>query len=259
MSETDIEVIQEEGTPRKKGRSAPPARVPAAPLPTTPPEMLARAIADKQWDAVERLMAFQERWEARNARKAYDAAIAAASADIEPIIKDRKVDYEAKQPGSKRTSYKHEDLAGIERAIKKPLAEHGLSYRFRTSSVPNEPITVTCIIAHRDGHSEENSLVGPRDETGGKNSIQAIGSTLTYLQRYTLKAALGLSAAEDDDGRGANGKISPEQYEELQRLIVQANQDIEKFCHLYGIDAVKDLPARAFEGACDAMKRKAKS
>ena len=44
---------------------------------------------------------------------------------------------------------------------------------------------------------------GPRASTGpGRTAIQALGSTQTYLQRYTLKAALGLSASKDDDGAG---------------------------------------------------------
>lgn len=65
-------------------------------------------------------------------------------------------------------------------------------------------VTVTCIISHRDGHFEENTLSAGRDESGNKNSIQAVGSTLTYLQRMTLKASLGLAASDDDDGASAD-------------------------------------------------------
>ena len=49
---------------------------------------------------------------------------------------------------------------------------------------------MTCVVSHRLGHSEENTLTAGRDESGNKNNIQAVGSTITYLQRYTLKAAL---------------------------------------------------------------------
>jgi hypothetical protein len=45
-------------------------------------------------------------------------------------------------------------------------------------------------------------MSAPDDQSGGKNAIQARGSTVTYLQRYTLLSAFGLVAAdEDDDGR----------------------------------------------------------
>ena len=39
----------------------------------------------------------------------------------------------------------------------------------------------------------------------GMCMVQALGSALTYLQRYSLRAAIGLAAGVDDDGRGAGG------------------------------------------------------
>ena len=48
------------------------------------------------------------------------------------------------------------------------------------------------------------------DTSGSKNSIQAISSAVTYLQRYTLLAATGLSTSElgnlDNDGRGTGAE-----------------------------------------------------
>lgn len=155
---------------------------------------------------IERLNALldvKERWERNEARKAFDSAMAAAKAEIPVIVKDRTVDFTNK--AGQRTYYQYEDLASIARAVDPILGKHGLSYRFRTTAVPNEPVTVTCIVAHRDGHAEENTLSAGRDDSGNKNSIQAIGSTITYLQRMTLKASLGLAAAADDDGRTAEG------------------------------------------------------
>ena len=68
---------------------------------------------------------------------------------------------------------------------------------------------VTCRITHRDGHYEETSLFGPVDGSGNKNPIQAIGSAVTYLQRYTLKAAVGIAASQDDDAQEAGRKADP--------------------------------------------------
>jgi hypothetical protein len=156
-------------------------------------------------EKLSKLMDLQERWEKKVARGAFDEAMAAAKAEIPVIQKKREVDFTSTKG---RTHYFYEDLAEIARTVDPILAKHGLSYRFRTSSLPNEPVTVTCIIAHRGGHSEENTLSAGKDESGNKNSIQAVGSTLTYLQRMTLKAALGLAAGKDTDGRGADGEGS---------------------------------------------------
>src|SRR5262245_48911589 len=156
-----------------KGKAKPPAVVGAA---LTPAQLVQRAAEAGQWDALDKLMAFQERWERNQARKAYDNAIALAKADIPVIAKTRRVGFDSRKPGGARTDYWHEDLATIARTIDPILSLHGLSYRFRTHTANNEPVTVTCIISHRDGYSEENSLPGPRDESGNKNPLQAIGS-----------------------------------------------------------------------------------
>jgi len=167
--------------------------IPATSSTITPMNLLTQAVASGNIELAEKLMSLQERWEKNEARKAFDNAMAAAKSEIPVILKNRQVTYG-------NTTYNHEDLAEISRTIDPILAASGLSYRFRTLS-DNQTVTVTCIISHRDGHSEENSLTGAHDVSGSKNKIQAVGSTITYLQRYTLKAALGLSAASDDDGR----------------------------------------------------------
>jgi hypothetical protein len=162
-------------------------------------EILSKAVSDgKSIEVLERLMALQERWEANEARKAFEAAMAAASAEMPTLVKNRSVGFASKNGGS-NTSYQHEDLAEVVGAVAPILGKHGLSHRFKVTTEPNR-ITVSCVISHALGHSIENSLVAPADNSGNKNSIQAIGSTITYLSRYSLKASLGLAAAHDDDG-----------------------------------------------------------
>lgn len=230
----------------------------------TPMAMIDRALAtNAPVETLEKLLALQERWEAGQARKAFDEAMAAAKAEIPTIDKNRLVDFTGKT--GVRTHYRHEDLAGIARTVDPILSRHGLSYRFRTTNAPNEPISVTCIVSHRLGHSEENTLTGSRDESGNKNSIQAVGSTITYLQRYTLKAALGLAASNDDDGGKADhnaddGPISADQAATIRQLIEDTGTDIAKFCELVGVDSVPEIAQAQFSrivGSLEAKKRRA--
>jgi hypothetical protein len=229
--------------------------------PITPMEMLDRAVASGAGiETLERLMSLQERWEKNQARKAFDDAMAAAKAEIPVISKNRRVGYEHKD-GRGETSYRHEDLGEIARTVDPILTKYGLSYRFRTTSETNQPVSVTCIVAHRDGHSEENTLTAGRDDSGKKNSIQAIGSTITYLQRYTLKAALGLAASSDDDGGKAdqtvdNGPISEDQAKAIRDLIETTGTDIAKFCEYLKVDAVPDIPASEFPRVIAMLEKK---
>lgn len=226
--------------------------------PATPMAMLSQAVANgASIEVLDKLMTLAERWEANQGRKAFDAAIAAAKAGIPPIVKNRLVDFTGKT--GIRTRYEHEDLAEIARTVDPILGQHGLSYRFRTKQEDGQ-LYVTCILSHRDGHSEENTLHGRPDDSGNKNSIQAVGSTATFLQRYTLKLSLGLAAGHDDDGKGADtgsaGTITPAQRDRLQELIAETDSDIAAFCGFLKIEALSDLPANQFPRALAALEAK---
>ena len=73
-------------------------------------------------------------------------------------------------------------------------------------------ITVTCIVSHLDGHSESTTMSASADKTGGKNEVQAIGSTVTYLQRYTLIGSLGITTADDDMDARINCESADPEY-----------------------------------------------
>ena len=220
----------------------------AAMLPVvTPMTMIERAI-EKGADVamIEKLMELAERNDRNIGRRAFDQAIAAAKAEFLPIGKSGKVSH-----GAGKTSFDHETLADIAEAVDGALARYGLHYRFRITQA--DRISVTCIIAHKDGHSEEAVLSGQPDSSGAKNSIQAVGSTVTYLQRYTLKAALGISAAHDDDGRISdqrigNENISADQFVILRDLIEEAGIEEEVVLQAEKVSSLDFLPARRFDG-----------
>ena len=204
----------------------------------TPLSLLSQALAKgADMGTLEKFMDLQERHERNQARKAFDAAIAEAKADIKVIEKD----------ATGHNNRRYATFAAYAKAIDPVLSRHGLSYRFR--SAQDDRVHVTCILSHREGHSEENTLAGPPDTSGNKNAIQAIGSTLTYLQRYSLVQALGLAAGEDDDGNAASavaGTIGDDQVEELRQKIVRTGTDLRKFLARFVVDGLEDLtPAQA--------------
>ena len=215
--------------------------------PLTPMDMLNRAVAGgANIDVLTKLMDLQERWERTQARKDFDSAVALAKSEIPIVIKNRK---------GHNTTYA--DFAAIARTVDPIIAKHGLSYRFRSSQA--DRISVTCILSHKSGHSEETTLSGPPDTSGNKNAIQAIGSTLTYLQRYSLTQALGLAASDDDDGASGTGDlVTEDQIESIQLLIVEVGADIQKFCKFMKVERIDDIKARDFDRAIKALEQKRK-
>jgi hypothetical protein len=201
-----------------------------------------------------RLLELREKAEASFARKAFNNAVALAKGEIGPIVKDKAVDFTT-QKG--RTNYKYEGFDTIARAVDPILNANGLSYRFRAAQDGNK-VAVTCILAHRDGYSEETTLSVAEDHSGNKNAIQAIGSAATYLQRYTLKLALGLAASLDDDAQsfGPGGEIDDAQLQELRQLIINTDSDLPKFLRYFRVETLDKLPAAKFDSAVRMLKAK---
>lgn len=228
---------------------AAPTLVSARPMPVTPMEMLSRAIeGGATIEVLKGLMDLHDRWEARRALQAFDEAVAAAKAEIKPIVRNRE-GHNAK---------KYADFAAIAEAVDPILSRHGIAYRFRTNQT--DKIAVTCIVTGY-GHREENTLVGLPDATGSKNAIQAIGSALTYLQRYSLMQALGLAASHDDDGAaaGMGDLVSEAQVAALMTLAAEVSADVPKFCKVMRVDDLASIPAGKFQHAVDLLKTKRKA
>jgi hypothetical protein len=187
------------------------------------------------------LLAARRQEEDRAAKRAFNAAMSAAKGEIEPILKKREVDFTT-QKG--RTRYKFEELADISRVIDPVFQRHGLSYRFSVKQEGGK-LAVSCILSHADGYSEEMPPLEGTIDAGGTNmnALQALGSALTYLQRYALRAALGLAAGRDDDARSASAgpKISIEQANELQKLIDETGRSQSTLLRLVGVENVVDM------------------
>jgi len=163
-------------------------------------DVLQIALKDSNVDLakMEKIMDLYERVENRNAEKAFYLAMNQFQGNKPALIKSKSVGYDSKKGG--KVDYKFNPLAKIQKAIDPVLSEHGLSYKWKQDT-KGDVIRITCIVSHIDGYSEETWLEGPKDTTGSKNAIQAIGSTVSYLKRYTLENALGLSSDDDDDGK----------------------------------------------------------
>jgi hypothetical protein len=149
-------------------------------------------------DKIEKMLVLQEKWDATQARKAYYVAMAAFKAEPLEIEKDRHVKF---QTTKGVTEYDHATLGNVINQINGGLSKYGLSAAWELAQDKTQ-VTVTCRISHALGHSESTSLTAGLDDTGGKNVIQQLGSTISYLERYTVMALTGTASKfQDDDGK----------------------------------------------------------
>lgn len=224
----------------------------------TPMEIISSAVqSGASPEQLGQLLALQERFEANEAKKAFDSAMAAFKANPPKLVKDKRVNFTSPKG---TTDYRHAALDQVSGVIGAALSKHGLSHRWRTSIVDGGAIEVACTIAHASGHSEELSVLrASPDVTGNKNSIQAVGSTSTYLQRYTLLAATGLATGDmDDDARFSEECISEEQRAELDKALDALGANKAAFCEYMGVESLAKIPVcnlNIARGAIEAKRR----
>lgn len=158
-------------------------------------------------DRLQQLLDLKERWDKVEGVKAFTIAMTEFKKEPPVILKNKHVSFRNKAGGL--TEYDHATHSEVVEKITTGLALQGLSHRWKISQEPNK-ITVVCIITHAKGHTEETAMFAPPDETGNKSAVQAIASTSTLLQRYTLLAATGSSSKDLPDADDKTDGARPE-------------------------------------------------
>lgn len=174
--------------------------------------MIERIAMDPNSDLekLERMLELKRQHDASEAQKAYAAAFALASADFPTIPLN----------GKGHNNKPYATLEDITRLTRPVLSAHGLALTFAIDV--GQEVVVTAKLMHKAGHCESTSIALPRDTSGSKNAVQAVGSTQKYGQRYTAQAILGLSLGEDDEDDGNAGASQPKKMKDTwAQTIVQ--------------------------------------
>lgn len=179
--------------------------------------MIERAIEKgASFEVVDKLYQLHEKHEAAQAKKAFHAAMSVFQGCVQMAHKSASASFRTKNGG--QMGYSFASLDDVIKVARPALQKSVLSYNFKVKQEPGTTkkwndgakrfidaettiVTVCCTISHGDGHSESCSLTSPLEDSGQKNALQQLGSTISYLRRYTLCSALGIGTSDDlDDG-----------------------------------------------------------
>lgn len=177
-------------------------------------------IAVQRGDSIEvltKLMDLKDRYDAKVALEAFNAAFAAFKAKNVRVLRNKLI------TDGPLANKKHAQLSDVCEAATEAMSEHGLSTSWRVVQDDKDWIKIACRVRHAGGHSEETEFGGPIDTGPGRNAIQARKSSVTYLERITMLLALGLAEYDaDDDGQG--GSVTGPETALMIRLIAEAQQ-----------------------------------
>ena len=218
----------------------------------TPMQMISAAIeSGKDLAYVERLMELERTWKADKAREAYHLAVTQFKSQPITVTKDRT----NKQYQSRYTS-----IGNMVSTVNAAMAPFGLSARWDIEQ--GDEITVTCILSHTLGHSESVPMSGLPDDSGKKNDLQKIKSTVTYLKSATFEAVTGIVSTDspDDDGNNADpvDTISGSQALDLEAKITETDASKSALLRYYKITSLEDMPADDYDGAIKALEDRQK-
>lgn len=166
--------------------------------------LLHQAVREKAGlDIINALIDREREIRQEEARKDYYRDKLLLQSELPSIKKSQSVTVADKD--GKIVSYHYASLEDILKVIKPYLKKYGFTYRWEFSG-DEDAITCSCILTHIQGHSEVSTMTSAKDNSEDMNNIQSIGSTRTYLQRYTLGSILGLVFDDDNDGRTSKAK-----------------------------------------------------
>jgi len=172
-------------------------------------ELMERSLADPSadLDRLDRIAVIYERALAREAEQAFALALIQMQRRLPVLNELGEITDESGEVKSTYASW--EDTVETIRPI---LFRHGFALSFKPGlSARGEPVVVG-VLRHEAGHKGEAELVLPADVSGGKNPVQAVGSSLSYGQRYVTKLLLNLASrrVEDDDDGQMAGSVQAE-------------------------------------------------
>lgn len=227
--------------------------------PTSLLAVISRAVRDPSVDIdkMERLYAMHERMVARQAEAEFNEAMAAAQAEIKPVIKNKY---------NEQTKSRYSNLEAVSNAIDPIIHRHGFSLSYGTDVCPiADHYRITCKVA-RGGHSEMRFADVPADTVGikgtaNKTATHGFGSTASYGRRYLKLMIFDVATTDDDDGGRAGGMddyemIGPDQCAELRRLIAAADTTEEAYCARVKVNTLPEMPAEAFERCKSVLMRR---
>ena len=225
-----------------------------APSPTNFLDVIKQVALDPNVDVqkMHGLLDIQERMMNKQAEMNFTAALTALQSELPRITQDAEIRH------NNKLIARYAKYETIDTAIRPLLIQNGFSLRYNTRK-DGDKVIVTATLSHKDGHSITDEIPLSIDASGAKNSVQGVGSTISYGKRYLVGMLLNLVfEGEDDNGEKAGFvAITPSQAEVIKRKLMETDADVVKFLEYVGADSVDQIAASNYDKAVIALNRKA--
>lgn len=195
-------------------------------------------------DVLSRMLDMQERIMAKNAEMAFNEAMADMQDELPMIEKT-----------SKAHNSKYAKLEDIHKEISPVLKKFGFSLSF-DSEWAEKHVVITGTLSHRAGHNKSSNIRLPIDNSGSKNDVQGMGSTISYARRYLLGMLLNIVTKDEDDDGNTLRTITIEQAADLDERLNACGANKPKFLKMYGVTDIRNIPSAKLSDALAQVAKK---
>lgn len=170
---------------------------------------------------VEKWMELAERWENRQAEKAYAQAMHACQKEMPVVVRDAENTQTRSRFAKKET---------VQKRIKETYSKHGFSISFGEADCPIQDYKrIVADVTHEAGHTRRYHFdlpidgLGPKGAPiGGMNKVQGCMSTVSYGERRLICSIFNVTVADEDNDAQTDLKlVSEEQAIQLKEVIEQ--------------------------------------
>lgn len=229
-------------------------QIPAEPVSETTAiiQMIERAARDEtiNIDKMRELLDMRKQIMTEAAEQKFNDAMALAQSEMKATAADAS---------NTQTSSKYASYFALDKGVRPIYTKHGFALSFDTETVVENSIRLICHVSC-NGFTRHYHIDLAADGKGAKGGdvmtkTHAIGSAISYGQRYLLKMIFNLAVGDDDDGNaaGAGDTISPEQVTELQDMLVKTGAPKDKFLKYMKAKTIIEIPEKKFEDAKAAI------
>lgn len=210
--------------------------------------ILQDAVSSKDIDPVKMqlLLDVQERIMNKQAVQDFDEAMKRVNEDLPRIIKKGSVGYkEDKNNKNSATveAFKFARYEDVDEKLRPLLKREGFTLSFTSDWRDGGGLIMHATLSHKGGHSVKSSLPLALDTSGGKNNVQAMGSTTSYGRRYLCYMLFNIvTVGEDDDGKSAETEfVTKEEVDELKNALKLSDSDEVKFLEYVQVARLEDI------------------
>lgn len=188
---------------------------------------------------------------ADEAKRLFTEKYMAAKLEMPRIRKDGKVEYlenKNDKAGPKVEAFRFATYENIDKQIRPIEEKYGFSRIFTTKPRVGDGggTVVHCTLLHSGGHSIEAEISLALDMSGGKNNIQAMGSSFSYGKRYTTEMLWDIVKEGADDDANSVDLIDEKQFKKLKKLIEETGTVEADFLAYYAVEALDQLQRKLF-------------